>query len=182
MKHKLLLCTAVSMCLIGGTAMASNLVSRPTTINLTTRSVTLPGNGLAFNKVDIHINTATKTGFIEFLPQSPQAMHAPGQKIFLIRSDTVGALKSELVSAINYAMQTKYITNYLPLTVNNITVYGGPYLNSINSFTNYKVLEANTQGVPYRVKITFSPKNRTNILQTVVQGNFNIVAKKSSSY
>ena len=62
----------------------------------------------------------------------------------------------------------------MPVRSNDVVVYGGPYLNTTNSFTGDKILAARDNGEPYRVKVTLSSQNATQVVQTVVQGNFTI--------
>ncbi|EJN6959190.1 hypothetical protein [Photobacterium damselae] len=164
---KSLLALIVSLSLVG-TASATTLN------NVNVGPMSISSNGLSFNKIVLDIK---QQGSIEFYPSNPISITSTVNKPQLPENNTVGTLKKELVSLINQSIKSSLLNNYLPITPSNIDVYGGPFLNTNNSFTDEKILAAKPNGEPYRVKITLSPKNDKDVVQKIIEGNFTIYTK-----
>ncbi len=130
--------------------------------------------GLAFEKINLTLPRNQQVGTLAFYPSNPVGYPVQAGSSFLPEANTIGALKKMLVSYINEGALANGREGYLPITINDIEIYGGPFLNTVNSFTDAKVLEAQDNGEPYRVKINLSSVNRTNIVQSIVEGNFTI--------
>lgn len=130
--------------------------------------IVLPSKGLTFDNISFYIDQSNNGGYIEFFPSSPAIKAIP-------KDNTVGSLKLYLAYLLN--RNTDISKDYMTISPKDIDVYGGPFLNTDNSFTDAKVLAHKKNGEPYRVKITLSDKDKSNVVQTVIDGNFIIYTK-----
>lgn len=137
-------------------------------------SLSVAKDGLVFDSIMIVIDSQKMQGNIVFNPENPVATPANLEEPFLAPANTLAVFKKKLAASINKAIKTKKIMGYKTIKTTDIVVYGGPYVNSINSFTDFKVIEAMPSGVPYRVTVTLSPINKKDIVQTVIEGDFTV--------
>lgn len=156
-----------------------NALASPMSINI--GGVMAAKNGLSFSNVALNVDPKAMTGSIAFTPSIPVAAPAIMSKPQLAKSNTIGSLKRNIVSSTNYALNAMKNAPYLPIENSDVVIYGGPFLNSTNSFTDAKVLAAKPNGEPYRVKITLSSANTSNVVQTVISGNFTIFTPNSAA-
>ena len=131
-------------------------------------------SGLVFKSMLLTVDQANMNGSIEFVPSTPVSMPVMQGKPELPAGNTVGMLKNKIAQAVNHSIKTQKMTGYTLIRSSDVVVYGGPFLNTTNSFTNAKVLAARDNGEPYRVKITLSSQTAGQVVQTVIQGNFTI--------
>ncbi len=131
-------------------------------------------DGLQFDGLIIAMEPQNRVGSLFFNPSNPTA--TPVNKNELDKANTIAVFKEQIVNVVNAKADRDPLTNYKPITVNDIAVYGGHALQTENSYTGHKVLAATKAGATYRVKITLTPKDEKQTIQTAIQGIFTLYA------
>ncbi len=140
-----------------------------------TDGISLAKDGLEFTAIVIAMEPKNRVGTIFFQPNNPSAK--PVEKNTLAAENTVAALKEQLVKVVNAKLDRDPLTNYTAISAHDIFVYGGHSIQTENSYTDAKVLQASPAGSIYRVKIILTPKNPSSTIRTAINGNFTLYGK-----
>ncbi len=167
MKKLSLFCSALMVILLSANAHAHKGVK--------TSGFEVAPNGMKFDAINFAMEPENRQGGMFFVPSDMSVK--PVERNTLEASNTVGALKTQMVKAINEQMSKEPLNYYTPVTSEDIEVYGGYSIFTENSFTDARVFQASPVGSAYRVKVTLTPVDPKQTIQTAVEGIFTLYAR-----
>ncbi len=137
-------------------------------------------NRLIFEKLVLSLDKHQHA--IEFFPSNPLVKTKVLGKPELAAPNTVGALKNTIVNSVNEALIVNGVSHLSPITRENIEVFGGRHVNTVNAYRNEMPLLARPNGEPYRIKISFLDPNQKTTVKKVAEGNFSIYSTDTDTY